>query len=97
MRKRVPLNAIRAFDAVARNKSVVNASKELGVTATAVSHQLRSLEDFLQVELFERHGNRLVMTPRAAANVDQISRALDMIDASVQNLAGAKAEDITAW
>ena len=95
MRKRVPLNAIRAFEAVARNKSVVNAGRELGVTSTAVSHQLRSLEEFLQVDLFERRGNRLLMTERATANVDQISRALDMIDSAVRNIGGTHLDDVS--
>lgn len=93
MRKRVPLNAIRAFEAVARNSSVARAAEELGVTPTAVSHQIRQLEEFLQVALFERHGNRLSLSAEATANIDQITSALDMIDASMRRLCAPPKEE----
>ncbi|MEI4473808.1 LysR substrate-binding domain-containing protein [Frigidibacter sp. MR17.24] len=84
MRRRVPLNAIRAFEAAARNASVVKAADELCVTPTAVSHQIRILEDFLQVELFARRNNRIVPTEAAAAHMSCFTRALDLIDEAVQ-------------
>lgn len=67
MRKRAPLNAIRAFEAAARHTSVAKAADELCATPTAVSHQLRLLEDFLQVELFERRNSRIYPTFRGAS------------------------------
>ncbi|SFR12187.1 LysR substrate-binding domain-containing protein [Poseidonocella sedimentorum] len=90
MRKRVPLNAIRAFEAVARNNSVAKAANELCVTPTAVSHQIRLLEDFLQVELFERKNSRVYPTPEATLHVRQITQALDLIDDSVKSLAAVR-------
>lgn len=88
MRKRVPLNAIRAFEATARNSSVVRAADELCVTPTAVSHQLRLLEDFLQTELFIRRNARIELTAEARSSVAQISQALDLINDAVLTLAG---------
>ncbi len=93
MRKRVPLNAIRAFEAVARHTSVSRAADELGVTPTAVSHQIRQLGDFLQVELFERRGNRLTLSAEAGANLQRITRALDLIDTSMRNLSAVPEDE----
>lgn len=47
-----PLNALRAFEAAARHASMTSAAHELGVTQTAVSHQVRLLEDWLSPRLF---------------------------------------------
>ncbi|MEC7764403.1 MAG: LysR substrate-binding domain-containing protein [Pseudomonadota bacterium] len=93
MRKRVPLNAIRAFEAVARNTSVAKAANELCVTPTAVSHQIRLLEDFLQIELFERRNSRIYPTSEATANVNRISQALDLIDEAVLSLTSMGQEE----
>lgn len=62
MKNLPPLPALRAFEAVARLGSVVKAADELHVTHGAVSQQLRSLEDYLGLSLFTRHGKRLNVT-----------------------------------
>ncbi|CAB3818033.1 LysR substrate-binding domain-containing protein [Pseudomonas aeruginosa] len=62
MRIPVPLNALRAFEAAARHLSIKDAALELAVTPSAVSHQLRTLEDMLGVELLRRIGTRLELT-----------------------------------
>lgn len=80
MRRRVPLNAIRAFEAAARHRSVTKAANELHVTPTAVSHQIRFLENFLQSELFIRRNSRLELTQDCEVCVGKISSALDLID-----------------
>lgn len=55
MRKRLPnLNGLRAFEAAARHSSFTLAAEELAVTQTAISHQMRRLEDELGVQLFVR-------------------------------------------
>lgn len=59
----VPLNALRAFEAAARHLSIKEAAAEIGVTPSAVSHQIRLLEDSLGVELLRRAGARLELTP----------------------------------
>ena len=86
MRRRVPLNAIRAFEATARHKSVAHAAQELCVTPTAVSHQIRLLEDFLQFKLFNRRNSRLELTPDSVACLAKITDALDLIDTALADL-----------
>lgn len=58
-----PLNALRAFEAVARLESVSRAATELHVTHGAVSRQLRTLEDALGAALFVRQGRGVALTP----------------------------------
>lgn len=56
------INALRAFDAAARLGSFKAAANELGVGATAVSHQIRGLEAQLGFALFERRARHIVLT-----------------------------------
>ncbi|MGO4303718.1 LysR substrate-binding domain-containing protein [Cupriavidus sp. RAF12] len=58
-----PVKAIIAFESVARTKSVSRASEELGLTASAVSHQISNLEEALGQALFFRQGRGLALTP----------------------------------
>ena len=62
MKNMPPLPALRAFEAVARLGSVVQAADELNVTHGAISQQLRSLEEYLGLSLFSRKGKRLLIT-----------------------------------
>lgn len=62
MRKLPPLNSIRAFEAAARNRSFTAAAAELCVTVTAVSHQIRHLEEQLGQKLFERTPREVTLT-----------------------------------
>ena len=62
-----PLNALRAFEAAARHASMTSAAHELGVTQTAVSHQVRLLEDWLSPRLFVRLPGRLELTAAGRA------------------------------
>jgi LysR family transcriptional regulator, glycine cleavage system transcriptional activator len=57
-----PLNALRAFEAAARHLSLTRAALELHVTAGALSHQIRGLEDLLGVKLFERRVRSIALT-----------------------------------
>lgn len=56
-----PLRAVRAFEAIARLGSVTAAAEELNISPSAVSHQLKMLETFLQISLTERKGRRLIL------------------------------------
>jgi LysR family glycine cleavage system transcriptional activator len=58
-----PLNALRAFEAAARHLSLTRAAQELHVTAGALSHQIRGLEDLLGQKLFERRVRSIALTP----------------------------------
>lgn len=63
MSKRVPpFNALKAFDAAARHLSFTKAVEELLVTQAAVSHKIKSLEDFLRLKLFRRRNRSLLLT-----------------------------------
>ena len=81
-----PLNALRAFDATARHLTVVRAADELNVTPSAVSHQLRTLEDALGVQLFTRIGTRLKLSLHGEALLPSIRSAFQMIAAGTARL-----------
>jgi LysR family transcriptional regulator, glycine cleavage system transcriptional activator len=66
MTARLPsLNGLRAFEAAARHLSFTNAATELNVTQTAISHQIRRLEQELGIRLFVRQNRSLVLTAEA--------------------------------
>ena len=62
MRRLPPLNALRAFEAAARHLSFSRAADELAVTPGAISQQMRILEDWIGVPLFNRHARGLILT-----------------------------------
>ena len=76
-----PLNALRAFEVAARCGSFVLAGGELGVTAAAVSAQVRALEDNLGKQLFLRQGNRITLTDAGRALYPRLEGALTEIAA----------------
>lgn len=66
MTARLPsLNGLRAFEAAARHLSFTLAAAELNVTQTAISHQIRRLEEELGIRLFVRQNRALTLTPEA--------------------------------
>lgn len=65
-RNRLPLNALRAFEAAARHRNLVRAAEELAVTHGAVSHQIRALEEQLASPLFDRSQRPMGLTPAGA-------------------------------
>ncbi|TPQ39645.1 transcriptional regulator [Bradyrhizobium guangdongense] len=66
MTARLPsLNGLRAFEAAARHLSFTLAATELNVTQTAISHQIRRLEEELGIRLFVRQNRALALTPEA--------------------------------
>jgi LysR family transcriptional regulator, glycine cleavage system transcriptional activator len=66
MTPRLPsLNGLRAFEAAARHLSFTQAASELNVTQTAISHQIRRLEEELGIRLFIRKNRALALTPQA--------------------------------
>src|ERR1700710_3183852 len=66
MTARLPsLNGLRAFEAAARHLSFTKAASELNVTQTAISHQIKRLEEELGIPLFIRQNRALTLTPQA--------------------------------
>lgn len=68
-----PLNPLKAFEVTGRLLSVSKAADELSVTPAAVSRQIRSLEDFLKVALFDRVPGGVQLTPAGARYLSEIS------------------------
>ena len=85
-RLNVPLNALRAFEAAARHLSVKDAAMELGVTPSAVSHQLRGLEDSLGLTLMRRVGAALELTEAGARLAPELTEGFARITGAVGGL-----------
>lgn len=63
----LPLNGLRAFEAAARHLSLTRAAAELHVSPSALSHQIRGLEDLIGHKLFERRVRAIALTPAGRA------------------------------
>jgi LysR family glycine cleavage system transcriptional activator len=80
MRKRLPpLNALRTFEAAARNGSFKHAAEELCVSHSAVSHQIKQLERHLGVELFIRKARSVELSRQGRAYYPVLRGAFDRI------------------
>jgi LysR family glycine cleavage system transcriptional activator len=82
--RRLPLSSLRVFVAVAEQLSFTRAAQNLGITAGAVSMQVRSLEEYLQAPLFLRRGRVVQLTsegsrllPRVRNGLEELERAID--------------------
>lgn len=82
MRQLPPLNAVRTFEAAARHLSFNNAAEELHITPSAVSHQVRTLEEHLGVKLFRRLNRQVELTAEGTGYLPPLRAALDQIDAA---------------
>jgi LysR family glycine cleavage system transcriptional activator len=87
------LPALRAFAAWVRLGSVQAAAEELGLTAGAVSHQIRALEQFLDVALIERQGKRWNLTENGRIYGYQVRQALQDIADITDRLRSRRAHD----
>ena len=85
-RLNVPLNALRAFEAAARHLSIKEAALELGVTPSAISHQLRGLEDSLGLVLMRRVGPALELTEAGVRLAPGLTEGFTRIAAAVGDL-----------
>jgi len=83
MHARLPLTALRAFDAAARNGSFTAAASELGVTRPAISKQIKQLEMMLNVRLMERLGNAVQLTGPGRELAQDVAQALGQLAASL--------------
>ena len=82
----LPWTALRAFEAAARLGSLKDASAELSVTPTAISHQVRRLEEHLGIRLFERLHLFLRLTPAGEALAETARGAFDSIERTMDGL-----------
>ncbi len=87
MKRRLPsLNGLRAFEAAARHQSFTRAADELSVTQTAISHQIKRLEEQLGQRLFIRRNRRLLLTEAAQELLPAVRTAFDGLNAAVEQL-----------
>ena len=78
-RPQLPLNALRAFEVAARHLNLTRAAVELCVTQAALSHQIKKLEEKLDVTLFRRVPRGLILTEEGEALLPVLTEALDRI------------------
>lgn len=81
----LPLNALRAFEASARHLSFTRAAIELNVTQAAVSHQVKALEQQLNVMLFKRLPRGLMLTREGEWLLPAVSRSFDSIALTMEH------------
>jgi len=81
-----PLGTLRAFESVARLRSIQLAAVELHVTPGAVSQQIRALEADLGVQLLHRRGNLVTLTEQGLRGRDQLSAGLRMLQQGVERM-----------
>ncbi|MBZ4419067.1 transcriptional regulator GcvA [Myxococcus sp. RHSTA-1-4] len=86
MRDLPPLTSLRAFEAAARHLSFKRAADELAVTPTAISHQIRQLEEWLGTPLFERRVRRVVLTPAGQSLYPALREGFDALARGVDAL-----------
>ncbi|MEF8717699.1 MAG: transcriptional regulator GcvA [Candidatus Accumulibacter necessarius] len=80
-----PLNALRAFEAAARHLSFKDASAELSVTPTAISHQIRGLEEYLGFDLFHRLTRALELTREGRAMLPKVREGLECFATAIES------------
>ena len=83
---RLPLGALRVFAAVAEKLSFSDAAEALNVTPAAVSQQIKSLEDYLQVPLFRRSGRHVAVTDEGLEMLPAVRSGLGVLEAAMQHV-----------
>jgi LysR family glycine cleavage system transcriptional activator len=86
---RLPLNTLIAFRVVGEQQNLRAAAELLHLTHSAVSQQIRGLEEQLGFALFERRGRRVVLNPAGEALLRSVQAALSQLDDGVQAAAAA--------
>ena len=96
MKRRLPsLSALRSFEAAARLQSFKLAAEELSVSATSISHQVRALEEALNVRLFLRKTRAVELTPEGRTLMQAAGSGFDAIAAGVERLRREQRRTVT--
>jgi len=85
-RRLPPLNALRAFEAAARHLSFARAAEELHLTPSAISHQIKMLEDQVGTKLFERRGRNVGLTDAGGRYYPSLRQAFDRMHEATEEL-----------
>src|SRR3954447_12890204 len=83
------LHALHVFEAAARHMSFTEAARELHITQTAVSHQVKALESELGVALFRRGPRRVALTPVGRAWAAELGPIFAQLQAAHRKLRGS--------
>ncbi len=83
---RLPLGALRVFEAVAAHLSFSAAADALNVTPAAVSQQIKTLEGYIQVPLFRRSGRRVEITAEGLELLPAVRAGLEKLEAALQQI-----------
>jgi LysR family glycine cleavage system transcriptional activator len=89
-----PLNALRAFDAVARHMSFQNAAAELFVTPAALSYQIRQLEDHLGLKLFNRLNRAIELTEQGQMIAPGLRESFRKMSETMQQLSRRRSGNV---
>ncbi|MCM2398789.1 LysR substrate-binding domain-containing protein [Rhizobium sp. S95] len=81
-----PLNGMRVFEAAARHLSFTRAGEELGMTQTAVSYQIKLLEEMLGEQLFLRRPRQVTLTEAGASLAPKVAEAFGLLQEAVANM-----------
>ena len=92
IRKLPPFTAIRAFEAAARHLSFKEAATEIHVTPSAISHQVKTLEEFLGTVLFLREGNHIGLTREGRNYLNELTPLLDQLEVSTQSASRTRSD-----
>src|SRR5450755_1366512 len=88
------LNGLRAFEVAARHLSFTRAAAELNVTQTAVSHQIRRLEEQLGLRLFIRRNRALELTAEAREYLPSVRAAFEDLRAATDRMLHTRRDDV---
>lgn len=83
---RLPLGALRVFEAVATSLSFSNAAEALNVTPAAVSQQIKALESYIQVPLFRRNGRRVEITDEGLELLPAVRDGLERLESAMHQI-----------
>lgn len=86
MRKIPPLNSLKSFESVARNGSFRDAAQELCVSVSAISHQVKLLEEYLEIELINRTNRKIELTAAGQKYYPTLRESFDLIDRGTAKL-----------
>ncbi len=81
-----PLNALRAFESAGRHLSFTKAAAELNVTPAAIGHQVKALEELLEVPLFRRLTRALRLTDAGQAALPTLRQGFDKLAQGVEQM-----------
>lgn len=92
MRRLPPLHALRAFEAAARHLHFARAAAELHLTPTAISHQIRQLEEILEVKLFHRYPRPIRLSAEGAALYPVLRESFDRMASAIAGISKQDAD-----